>query len=74
MLQRARAGAFLTTLLLLTAIFGTYCATAAAEEDSWDTSGMSFGFGGRYVYDESSDSEHLLRLVRTSQYPEGLER
>jgi hypothetical protein len=50
--QRVRAGAFLTTLLLLTAIFGTYCATAAADEDSWDTPGMSIGFGG--MYDESS--------------------
>jgi hypothetical protein len=52
MWQRVRAGAFLTTLLLLTAIFGTYCATAAADEDSWDTTGMSIGFGG--MYDESS--------------------
>ena len=52
MWQRARAGAFLTTLLLLTAVFGTYCATAAADEDSWDTTGMSIGFGG--IYDESS--------------------
>jgi hypothetical protein len=49
---RARAGAFLTTLLLLTAIFGNYCAAAAADEDSWDTTGMSIGFGG--MYDESS--------------------
>jgi len=49
MWQRARAGAFLTTLLLLTAIFGTYCATAAAEDDSWDATGMSMGFGGIYV-------------------------
>ena len=49
MSQRARAGAFLTTLLLLTVIFGTYCATAAAEDDSWDATGMSFGFGGIYV-------------------------
>jgi hypothetical protein len=57
MSQRARAGAFLTTLFLLTAIFGTYCAAAAAEQDSWDTTGMSIGFGGRYVYDESSDSD-----------------
>jgi hypothetical protein len=46
--QRARAGAFLTTLLLLTAIFGTYSATAGAEEDSWDSTGMSIGFGGIY--------------------------
>ena len=49
MSQRAGAGAFLTTLLLLTAIFGTYCATAAAEDDSWDATGMSRGFGGIYV-------------------------
>jgi len=49
MSQRARAWACLTTLLLLTAIFGTYCATAAAEEDAWDASGMSWGFGGIYV-------------------------
>jgi hypothetical protein len=49
MWQRVSAGAFLTTLLLLTAIFGTYCATAAADEDSWDTAGMSFGFGGIYA-------------------------
>ena len=49
MSQRARAGAFLTTLLLLTVIFGTYCATAAAEDDSWDATGMSMGFGGIYV-------------------------
>ena len=48
MSQQARAGACLTTLLLLTAIFGTYCATAAAEEDAWDIKGMSLGFGGRY--------------------------
>jgi len=48
MAQRARAGAFLTTLLLLTAILGTYCATAGAEEDSWDSTGMSIGFGGIY--------------------------
>jgi len=57
MSQRARAGAFLTTLLLLTAIFGTYCAAAAAEEDAWDAMGMSFGVGGIYVYDASSDSD-----------------
>jgi hypothetical protein len=50
--QRAWAGAFLATLLLLTAIFGTYCATAAADQDSWDTTAMSIGFGG--IYDESS--------------------
>ena len=49
MSQRARAGAFLPTLLLLTVIFGTYCATAAAEDDSWDATGMSRGFGGIYV-------------------------
>jgi hypothetical protein len=49
MSQRAKAGAFLTTLLLLTVIFGTYCATAAAEDDSWDATGMSMGFGGIYV-------------------------
>ena len=48
MWRRARAGASLITLLLLTAIFGTYCATAGAEEDSWDTTGMSIGFGGIY--------------------------
>jgi len=49
MSQRVRVRAFLTTLLLLTVIFGTYCATAAAEEDSWDATGMSMGFGGIYV-------------------------
>jgi hypothetical protein len=50
--QRAREGAFLTSLLLLTAIFGTFCAAATADRDSWDTTGMSIGFGG--VYDKSS--------------------
>jgi hypothetical protein len=49
MSQRAKAGAFLTTLLLLTSLFGTYCAAAAAEEDAFDNSGMSIGFGGIYV-------------------------
>jgi len=49
MSQRVRAGAFLTTLILLTGVFGAYCATAAAEEDAWDASGMSWGFGGIYV-------------------------
>ena len=53
MSQRSKAGACLTTLLLLTAIFGTYSATAAAEEDSWDSTGMSIGFGG--IYRESGD-------------------
>jgi hypothetical protein len=48
MWRRARAGACLTALLLLTALFGTYCATAGAEEDSWDSTGMSIGFGGIY--------------------------
>ena len=72
MSQRARAGAFLTTLILLTGIFGAYCATAAAEDDSWDASGMSWGFGGIYV--EAGDVVRLLRLVRTSQHPNGLER
>jgi hypothetical protein len=52
MSQRARAGALLATLLLLTAILGTYCATAAADQDPWDTTGMSIGSGG--LYDESS--------------------
>ena len=52
MSQRVKAGAFFTTLLLLTASLGTYCATGAADEDSWDTTGMSIGFGG--IYDESS--------------------
>jgi len=49
MSQRVRVRAFLTTLTLLTGILGTYCATAAAEEDAWDVTGMSFGFGGIYV-------------------------
>jgi hypothetical protein len=55
--QRARIGAFVTALLLVTTIIGTYCATAAAEEDAWDIHGMSLGFGGIYVYDEASDSD-----------------
>ena len=33
------------------------CHQRAAEEDAWDTAGMSFGFGGIYVHDESSDSD-----------------
>jgi hypothetical protein len=49
MSQRLRVSAFLTTLVLLTGVFGAYCATAAAEEDAWDASGMSWGFGGIYV-------------------------
>ncbi len=49
MSQRVRVRAFLTTLILLTGIFGAYCATAAAEEDAWDATGMSRGFGGIYV-------------------------
>jgi hypothetical protein len=57
MSQRTGAGAFLTALILLAACFGAYCATAAAEEDAWDTTGMSIGFGGRYVYDEASDTD-----------------
>ncbi len=42
-------GAFLTTLLLLTAVFGVYCATAAADQDSWDTTGFSIRIGEIYV-------------------------
>jgi hypothetical protein len=49
---RARSGAFFASLLLFTAVFGICCAGAAAEEDSWDVSGMSIGFGG--VYDQSN--------------------
>ena len=48
----AKAKAFLTALLLLTTIFGAHCATAAADDDPWDVTGMSIGFGG--VYAESS--------------------
>jgi hypothetical protein len=58
MSQPARIGAVLTALLLLAAVLGTYCATASADEDAWDTTGMSTGFGGIYVYDPS-DGENV---------------
>ena len=59
--------------LLLTAVFGTCCATAAAEDDAWDAAGMSWGFGGIYV-EGRRRVPHLLRLVRASQHPQGPER
>jgi hypothetical protein len=49
MAQRSRAGASLAALLLLTAVLGVFCSSAAAEEDAWDVTGMSLGFGGSYV-------------------------
>ena len=67
MSQRTRIGALLSALVLLTAVSAVYCATATAEEDAWDTSGMRIGHGGIYgqggLYYDWCGPQNTLRAM-----------